>query len=395
MVRALLSMVFVGGLCHAQSPSPMPIPVRTEEPPAVRVSFDETLVRFNPQEVQLTCRDRRWTLTANGVVLKDFGAAERDAREALRIVRDYNLDALGSIAGAQPPFEYWLSQGRAPSSGFRGTGVSFRREKVRAEKVSGVWCVRDDRELLWNFNSDDLGAKNAAEVIRVYAFDVVGTIGNPPKMIWMVQDPQREEHLKMLPPSGFDRSVKMLMQNQLVIPKPVEPLKAVGDRLSPRTRPEDLSQSLVVGSKYPIDPRRIESRREKDGWRVTAGDEVLATFPHDDGSARQLTLWLTDRRVGEVARVGRGGIPIFFSGGVPLRANSLNLPTQRFKLDELRIVRREGTWILCDPRRTLLEFGEHEDDAAMMLATIRHLNLTTLIRFGHPQVGGLSVLARD
>jgi len=401
MLRAIVSMLCVVGAASAQSFPPLapnpptlakPVPA-ADEP--VKLSFEENLVRFNPQDVQVVLRSPRWLLVVNNATLKDFGPNERDARDAQRVIRDYNLDAMGSIDGAQPPFEYWLSQGRPPTGGFRGMAIPFRREKVRAEKVSGVWCVRDEQKLLWNFGPDDLAAKRAAEVVREYAFDLMGLVGNPPKMVWMVRDSQREEHLRMLPASEFDRSVQMLLQNQLVIPKPIEPLKSVGDRLSPRVAPNALAETVVVGSKFPIDIRRVESRREKDGWRVVSGDTILATFPRDDGSARQLTAWLQDNRASEVARVGRNAVPIFLSGGLPLRASTLTVPTHRYKLNELRIARRDEQWVLRDSEATLFEFGDHKDDAEMMMATIRHLNLTTILRFGNPPDGGLSVLARD
>lgn len=400
MLRAMISMACIAGVCHAQSFPPLSpnppkaAPVRVDAP--VRLSFDEKLVRFNPQDVQLVFRSPRWLLIVDNATLKDFGANERDARDAQRVVRDYNLDAYGLIDGAQPPFEYWLSQGRAPATGFRGMAIPFRREKVRAEKVSGVWCVRDDQKLLWNFSGDDIGAKRAAEVVREYGFDLMGILGNPPKMVWMVQDDRREESLKMAPASGgFDQSVKLLLQNQLLVPKPVEPIGVVGDRLSPRPLPDASREMVAVGTKVPIDVRRLETRRDKGGYRVTAGDTVLATFPAEDGSARQLIAWLQDNRASEFARVGRNAAPVFLSGGVPLRATSLGVPSHRYKLNELQIVRRDEQWVLRDAQETLFEFGDHKDDAEMMLATIRHLNLTTVVRFGNPQSGGIAVLARD
>ena len=93
--------------------------------------------------------------------------------------------------------------------------------------------------------------------------------------------------------------------------------------------------------------------------------------------------------------VGRNAAPVFLSGGVPLRATSLGVPSHRYKLNELQIVRRDEQWVLRDAQETLFEFGDHKDDAEMMLATIRHLNLTTVVRFGNPQSGGIAVLARD
>ena len=92
--------------------NPLPTPLSQIAPPAPLT----TPQRFDTGSLRLKTDYGKWQLWAGNLLLKDFGPAEREATEALNVFRDLRVNSRGSIGGV---FEYWLTDGQAPSAFMR------------------------------------------------------------------------------------------------------------------------------------------------------------------------------------------------------------------------------------------------------------------------------------
>src|SRR5262249_29254188 len=112
------------------------------------------LTTFDYRLVDLQWQGERWQLVAGGVMLKDFGRRQTEAREALRIVRELRLTQHGTIGTPKPVMEYWLADGQAPRAyDPRLRLISFDPAGLRVEQVQGQWCLRDARMPLFYFGA--------------------------------------------------------------------------------------------------------------------------------------------------------------------------------------------------------------------------------------------------
>jgi hypothetical protein len=148
-------------------------------PPAeAAAALAESVRPFNTSAVRLEWNNRRWQLVADGVMLKDFGVREQEARQALRLVQDLHLNQYGTVGSPSPVMEYWLSDGRAPqglAGGLRA--LPLDPTGLRVEQIQGQWCLRDSQRVLFNFGQRADDARQALAVVRKYGFTQVGVIG--------------------------------------------------------------------------------------------------------------------------------------------------------------------------------------------------------------------------
>src|SRR5262245_51205627 len=109
------------------------------------------LVSFEYQRLELRRVGERWQLFNGRTLIKDLGTNEADAREALGLIRQLQLNQRGTIGTPAPVLEYWLSDRAAPRGIIAAHRlVSFDPQALRAESVHGQWCLRDNRQLYFN-----------------------------------------------------------------------------------------------------------------------------------------------------------------------------------------------------------------------------------------------------
>ena len=91
---------------------------------------------------------------------------------------------------------------------------------ARAEAIRGVWCVRDDDNLLLNFGTDKAGADQAVAVIRKYGFNRVGVVGTQanPAMSYLFVSLEQERPKLLGGPLVFNAQVDALTRTGIPIP---------------------------------------------------------------------------------------------------------------------------------------------------------------------------------
>jgi len=326
------------------------------------------MTRFESEQLTLKRVDGRWQLSGSGKLLKDFGAHEREAQEAMRLVRDLHFTQYGTVPGSTPAFEFWLNDNEASKGGLAVKNViPFNARMLTAENVAGAWILRDDRMLLYNFGTQRDACELALGVIRKHGFNQLGLIGLPtPVMTYLTVDAYaRAPELKGPP---ITREIaQAVAQNGLMIPD-------VG----------------FVGTRQPLDSRRIELVRESDGWMLRHGKDVVAHYGPDLSRAREALRVVQDARINEVVFIGKGNFPIYFSNGNAPRNVGLGFNNVRIQPARMKVQAINGIYCLVEDSKIYFEFGNNQADAELVLKTLQHFQFDQIC-----PVGDLRIFVRS
>ena len=392
MLVRVLALLFVAVPALAQPPAApevlpptvlQPVVLKPAAPPspadaarqreALIKNLKEDLVTFDPAAVTVRTVGGRWQVRTDGVVLKDFGADRASATEAARLVRDLRVNQVGTVKGSNPPFEYWLADGKAPRvANARAVVLPVFSRSVRAENVGGTWVVTDGSKGLYDFGPDADGARRAATVYWKYGFNQLGVVGTPtPTMFVPLADPVQAAREKTAP----------------------TPATSALGILSDVTRTSFLLPGNVYGGpKQAIDPHKLEVvRRERGEVALVHGNEVLGRFGGSEVEARAAMRALQDGQVTEVARLGSTGLPLFLTNGQPIHGAPLGATKMNLRADRVKVQKIRETWWVTEDNRPLIEAGTRED-AELLIQVIRVYDLHTVCTFGRPETGGLRLL---
>ena len=341
----------------------------TRQRDAVIKAVHEEIVSFSPDEVLASSMDERWKVHTRKVILRDFGNDRAAANEAARIIQDLRVNQLGSVAGAQPAFEYWLSDGKAPKgTNARLVVVPIAARTLRAESVGGAWMLSDGQKGLYNFGTDAEAAKRAATICWKYGFNQLGVIGSPqPSMLYPLLDPRQ---------ASIDKA------SPLANPMPLGVLNDA-DRTGLL-----LPGNVYAGAKTPFDVKRLDAKRDARGWVLLHNGEELARFGADESVARMALKVLQNARPTDLARIGDVGIPFFLSEGRPIHGEPLGATKISLRPGLIKVQKLRETWWLFEENRPILEAGT-KDDAELILKVLRAFEIKTLCLFGRPETGGL------
>ena len=171
----------------------------------------ENMIAINSGDITLKrVAGGAWQLWMGQKMLRDFGAgdtSENNARDAARVYRDIRPTEWAMIGSPRPVVEYGLINGRPPMApgmpgaasddrgrafpagggsgpahqrrGARRTIIPIDLKTVRVEAIRGVWCLRDDTNILFNFGPNKADAEQAHAVVQRYGFNRIGVVGSP------------------------------------------------------------------------------------------------------------------------------------------------------------------------------------------------------------------------
>jgi hypothetical protein len=399
----------------------------------------ESLTTFDPRVTDVEWEGSHWRLVAGGVVLRDFGRQEADARDALRMVRELQLTQHATIGSPQPIMEYWLSNGRAPQGLISGLRVlPLDQRTLSVAQVQGQWCVRDAARTLFNFGSHEDEARQALSVIQHYGFTHVTFAGHAAVSMLVflansgssalaneastVLRPGRPAHhlSEVMPhhPLGSDPA-----NNQATSPNedpstshgPVGgTMNALGQRPSFKDFQAMAAASavtpagtqlappgvvgVVAGTDHiAVDWRQVQQRQDGRNWRLVQGERTLAEFGAHDSDARLAASVVQYYHFSEECLIGhpKPVFRYFLVNGQPPRGTLFGLENVSFHPEELSVREVGGRWVLGDHRRTICDFGDKAEEARTALEVIRHYQFDTLCHVGHGGADGLSFPVRS
>lgn len=360
----------------AVAPTPPVLPENLAQPTAGRADVllpaPERKIEIESATLTLKRFADSWQLWAGRTMLRNFGNAETEAREALRVIRELKINEWAMIGSPIPVVEYGLQHGRATVGfGIAKFALPIDLKSVRVDRVKGVWVLRDDNTLLFNFGSNRSDAEQAVAVVQKYGFDRVGYVGQPnPVMAYFFVAPPGEKPFQ----SGlgrFDAQAQMDVMMRTGIPVP-----GLG----------------FVGEMVRIDSRKVEIRREGYEWVLAHGTDVIARFGPAEWQARDALKVVQDGRFTEWCRFA--GVSFFLSGGrAPVRVPFATI-TREFSEMDLAARQVNGKWYVTAANRPLFEvtsLQEGED----LIRMLRHYGFTQVCQTGNSAKASLSFLAKS
>jgi hypothetical protein len=355
------------------NPKPLSPAEAARQREATIAALKEDLTAFNPVTLVAKQVDGRWQLRAGTTVLKDFGSDRTSAIDAARLIMDLRVNQMGRVPGSNPPFEYWLADGKAPRVlNTRAVIVPVVARSMRAELAGGTWVVTDGARGLYDFGTDMDGARRAAAVCWKYGFNQLALVGEPrPTMLVPLTDPRQAKAEKATPvvaTSGLG-VLNDVSKTSLLVPG-----------------------NVYAGPKRAIDVQKLEIVRKERGELVlVGGDEVLGRFGGSEQAARGAMRAIQDGHATEVARIGSTGFPLFLVNGQPIHGEPLGATRMSIRSDRVKIQQIRDTWWVVEDGRPLFEAGTRED-GELLVAVVRHFDLRALCLFGRPEAGGLRLL---
>lgn len=345
------------------------------KPPAAPPPAAEQLLRFDDRQVDLRLVNSRWVLMAGRIVLKDFGTAEEEGREALQLIRELRLNQRGAIGHPAPVMEYWLSNGRAPELNMpRHPTLAFDPATLRVEEVQGQWFLRDAHQMLFNFGAHADDARLALDVIRRHEFTQIAYVGPAtPLMIYFLGGSNH---------TAFSEAPAPLSRAQAAVQ---QMLRLQTRQLAPASM--TLEEAGQAGQRLPIDWQQVELHRDRHEWKLMAGGICLANFGAREWEAREALRAVQHYRFTEVCSLGNAGSEFryFLVNGAPPRGVLFGLRNVSFRPESLTVRQVGNAWTIHDGSRALWTFGDREEEARQALAILRRYQFDHYCQVGNLQ----------
>jgi hypothetical protein len=339
-----------------------------------------------------------WQVWCGQTMLRDFGTNETNAHDAARVYRDLHPTEWATIGRPRPVVEYGLVNGRPPVAPGLPTGsdasgntvqagvgsgplvsgagakaiIPIDLRTVRVEAVRGVWCVRDDATLHFNFGANKADAEQAVAVIRRYGFNRVGVVGTPAVMHYLFAGASDMPH----PSAG--PFAKAALQAQIDgLTRVGIPVGGVG----------------FVGEMVRFDPRRLDARKENGEWVVGTDAEVIGRFGPSEFAARDALRTIRDARFNEFCTLGSAGTTFFLvDGRAPTRV-PFHVQGRRFDPSGLKVSQAGGKWAVTENGRHLLDCATAEEGETLV-RVLKHYQFDQLCHMGPSARVGLSFFAK-
>ena len=345
-------------------------------PPPTDVPLPYPEDRFPLDAASVTVKriNGSWQVWGGQRVLRDLGNDEGTAQNVARTLRDLHPTEWVRIGSPRPVVEYGLTNGRPPViAGFPKMVLGIDLRTARVEPVKGVWCVRDDNGILFNFGSNRADADQALAVVQRYGFNRVGLVGPPgsPALTYLFVALESDKG-----PRAGGASLTAAAQ-EMSLTRTGIPVAGVG----------------YVGEMIRIDPRKVEARRDHGEWVIAHGPDVLGHFGPWEWTARDAVRAVQDGKFTEFCRFGSAGLTFFLSSGqaptkVPFAAQG-----RRFNLPDLKAQPINDRWAVTEGGRHLFDVSG-PDEGEQLIRLLRHFHFDQVCLLGPTPKAGLQFLAK-
>lgn len=140
----------------------------------------EDCISFDQKRVRVINVSGNWKLAEDSQWLFDFGQSQAEAKQALGIIRQYQMDSVCYVGRPQPSLTYLLSKGQSPiGKRVDEDCVTFDPGKLQTRQIHGSWKIVENNHWLFDFGSSVQEAKQALGVIRKYQFRYSCFVGRP------------------------------------------------------------------------------------------------------------------------------------------------------------------------------------------------------------------------
>jgi hypothetical protein len=405
----LTAILFAVSVLPAQNPT------AAQQPPSDQ-DLKENLVSFDYRLAELEWRDGRWQLRAGGVWLKDFGGHERDARDALNLIRELHLNQHGTIGTLRPVIEYWLSDGRAPTAATPATrAIAFAPQNLTVQQMLEQWCLCEGRRALFAFGGHEEQARQALAIIQHYGFDAVAYIGRPaPVMMYFLSRQNGLAKENTVPASA--REARMRIPNNPFARSPLrteplpgskEPARSDKTALAEANTTSGSRQLLTPGpagtdaapgeERVALDWRQAQVKQIGSDWRLLSGSYTISNFGSHENDARLALAVVQHYRFTEHCLIGQPAptFAYFLSSGQAPHGLCLGAHNTPFRIEDLAVRKAGDEYVLAAGAQILLRFGDKQSNAREALQAIKHYRFNCLCTIGSAEKSSMTFLVRD
>ncbi len=140
----------------------------------------EDCVSFNPETTTVQNINTSWKIVDGSHWMFDFGSNETEARQALSIIKNYNMNQSCFVGRPQPSFSYLLKSGTAPAGAYTGEDcVPFNPQTATVQNINNSWKIVDGSHWMYDFGSNETEARQALSIIKKYGFTQSCFVGRP------------------------------------------------------------------------------------------------------------------------------------------------------------------------------------------------------------------------
>lgn len=342
-------------------------------PRDVPLPYPEDKVPLDGSRVTLKRDSGSWQVWAGLRMFRDLGNNENDAKNLVRSLHAMHVTEWVTIGGpSRPTVEYGLVNG-LPSAvgGFPNNVVPIDLQKVRVEAIKGVWVLRDDDHIHFNFGLRKPDADQTLAAVRRYGFNRVGQVGYPNVAMSYLFVAVGADSVGKASFGGLNAAIQEANMPHTGILVP-----GLG----------------YIGEMVKIDPRKAEVKREKADWVVASGPEVLARFGSNEWAARDAARVIHDGRYTEFCRVP-GGLTFFLVNGKAPTRVPFAMHGPRFTPNELKVVQTGDRFVVSSQGKPLFDVGGAAD-GEVLIKLLKHYGFDQVCQLGTGKAS-LMILAKN
>lgn len=351
----------------------------------------EKITRFDPRQLDLQNAHNHWLLVSGNTFIKDFGTRETDAREAVRLIQDLQLNELGKVGTPRPVMEYWLVDGKPPATvGQNHHPTPLEPNTLKVEQFGGQWWLRNRQRPLFNFGAHEDEARQAMAIIQRHGFNEVSWVGNPsPSMLVFLKNEapngRMEGPASLTPRSGSAGQESPYKYPGVVVPVqqqtgaiPHAPASGAGQYTlgnpAGDMRHATYTQQQEVGQNQYFRPvthvsARPQTMMETPGQGIGPVDLRHQSFVQPEAPPTSNVL-------------PQGGTPSASTAAAQLNAHVMHIPVDYRRVQ----VRRDNKeWKLYAGNYVVANFGLDEVEARKAMDVLTHYRVSEQCVLGHPQ----------
>ena len=362
----------------ASTPAPQVLPDGTVNS-ASRVETPlpqpESKFTVDPGAMTMKKIDGSWQVWCGPRPFKNLGSDEAGAKDIVRLLHDQHPTEWVSIGSPRPIVEYGLIAGRPSSgSGFPRGVVPLDLRTVCVAPIKGVWCLKDNGNILFNFGLNKGDADQALAVVRKYGFNRIGMLGGdataPALTYFFIA--LEGDGAKPAPANAL-----AIAHQEINLARTGIPVPGVG----------------YMGEMIKLDPRKIELHRDGSDWVIASGLEVLARFGQDQNAARDAQRLIQEGQYTEFCRAGPPGLTFFLVNGQTPNRVPLFVQGRRIDPNGLKVSQQGQQWTVTERGRHLYDVSSAEEGDAV-IRLMKHYQFDQMCQVGSSPRTNLTFLAK-
>ncbi|MEM9920986.1 MAG: hypothetical protein AAF990_22995 [Bacteroidota bacterium] len=150
---------------------------------SVRPAVKEDCVKVDYRTAKLRCIKGNWTIVDGPQgrhAAFSFGNKVKEARKALRIIKQYKVTQSCFVGRPGPSLEYLLRQGKAPTGAIAQEDcVSFNPRTIKVKRINGRYKIVDGSHWVFDFGNSKAEAVKSLNIIKKHGFTKSCYVGRP------------------------------------------------------------------------------------------------------------------------------------------------------------------------------------------------------------------------